>query len=86
MTDNISGIMSSDIGVNRGFMMTDKSIDLDPSELLGLSHVAKVSTAATGPEARLPSKISETPPTFPTARLLSKIGVGGEANGGGNGG
>ena len=65
-------------------MMTDKSIDLDPSELLGLSHVAKVSTAATGPEARLPSKISETPPTFPTARLLSKIGD--EANGGGNGG
>ena len=70
MTDNISGIMSSDIGVNRGCVMTGKPIDLDPNQLLGLCQVMKVAGEQT--DERM------------NARLLSKNG-GGEIPDGGNG-
>ena len=51
-------------------------IDLDPSELLGLSQVAKVTADPTA-AAKLLSKVGETPsgkPSFRLGRLLSKIG------------
>ena len=62
----------------QGMVMKEKSaepiIDLDPSELLGLSQVVKVSD----PEAtaKLLSKVGEGPGTQPSpiGRLLSKIG------------
>ena len=58
----------------------EEPIDLDPSELLGLSQVAKVSGVRGTPDdlARLLSKIGEPPPPAAplVARLLSKIGEG----------
>ena len=69
-------------------IFADETIELDPSELLGLSQVAKVSGVPGKPalglslHSRLLSKIGETPtrplPDTPlVARLLSKIGENG---------
>lgn len=70
-------------------IIADEPIELDPSELLGFSQVAKVSGAQGKPDdlGRLLSKIGngEFPENSPAkrewghlARLLSKIGAGGE--------
>ena len=67
-------------------IIADEPIDLDPSELLGFSQVAKVSGAQGKPDdlGRLLSKIGAArSPNSPAerkwghlARLLSKIGDG----------
>ena len=66
-----------------GCEMTDKRIDLNPNELLGLCQVLKVSDeqADVSQTARLLTKAGgggdgEVPPNPLNARLLSKIGDG----------